>query len=170
MIIFVKNTTLNQESTYLSFDDAKRKLEHYCAYQDRCHSEVVNKLFSLRITPQIHDEIIVHLIEHNFLNEERFAKSFVRGKHRLSAWGKNRITSELKFRNINNRLITIALTEISEEEYYQTFDRISENKWNQLTDSDLQKKKQKFQAYLFRKGYGMNDIIDKTSELEKGDW
>jgi len=157
---------LNQDSTYLSFDEAKRKLEHYCAYQDRCHSEVVNKLFSLRITPQIHDEIIVHLIEHNFLNEERFAKSFVRGKHRLSSWGKNRITTELKFRNINSRLITIALTEINDEEYYQTFDRISENKWSQLTDQDIQKKKQKFQAYLFRKGYAMSDIINKTQDLE----
>ncbi|MGS4345799.1 regulatory protein RecX [Myroides odoratus] len=160
---------MKQDSTYLSFDDAKRKLEHYCAYQDRCHTEVIRKLFSLGITPQIHDEIIVHLIEQNFLNEERFAKSFVRGKHRLSAWGRNRITSELKFRNINSRLITIALAEITDEEYYQTFDRISENKWNQLTDSDIQKKKQKFQAYLFRKGYAMPDIIEKTDELVKGE-
>ena len=160
---------MKQDSTYLSFDDAKRKLEHYCAYQDRCHTEVISKLFSLGITPQIHDEIIVHLIEQNFLNEERFAKSFVRGKHRLSAWGRNRITSELKFRNINSRLITIALAEITDEEYYQTFDRISENKWNQLTDSDIQKKKQKFQAYLFRKGYAMSDIIAKTDELVKGE-
>lgn len=160
---------MNRESTYLSFDEAKRKLENYCAYQDRCHSEVVNKMFQLGITPQIHDEILVHLISQNFLNEERFAKSFVRGKHRLSAWGKNRITNELKFRNINSRLITIALAEIEEEEYYQTFDRISNNKWNQLTDQDLQKKKQKFQAYLFRKGYAMSDIIEKTEELVKGE-
>lgn len=156
---------MNTSTPYLSFDEAKRKLEHYCAYQDRCHTEVVNKLFLLGITPQIHDEIIVHLISHNFLNEERFAKSFARGKHRLSAWGKNRITSELKFRSINQRLITLALSEITDEEYYQTFDRISENKWNQLTDSDLQKKKQKFQAYLFRKGYAINDIIEKLIEV-----
>jgi len=160
---------LNQDTTYLSFEEAKRKLEHYCAYQDRCHAEVISKLFSLGITPQIHDEIIVHLISQNFLNEERFAKSFVRGKHRLSAWGKNRITSELKFRNINSRIIANALAEINDEEYYQTFDRISENKWNQLTDSDIQKKKQKFQAYLYRKGYAMSDIISKTEELIRGE-
>lgn len=157
---------MNRESTYLSFDEAKRKLENYCAYQDRCHSEVVNKMFQLGITPQIQDDLLVHLIEHSFLNEERFAKSFVRGKHRLSAWGRNRITSELKFRDINHRLITLALAEIDDEEYYQTFDRISKNKWNQLTDTDIQKKKQKFQAYLFRKGYAMSDIITKTQELE----
>lgn len=158
---------MNTQSSYLSFDEAKRKLENYCAYQDRCHSEVINKMFLLGITPQIHDDVLVHLIEHNFLNEERFAKSFVRGKHRLSAWGKNRITSELKFRDINSRLITIALSEIEDKEYFETFDRISANKWEQLTDSNLQKKKQKFQAYLFRKGYSMSDIISKTQELEK---
>ncbi|WP_413513116.1 regulatory protein RecX [Myroides odoratus] len=158
---------MNTQSNYLSFDEAKRKLENYCAYQDRCHSEVINKMYLLGITPQIHDDLLVHLIEHRFLNEERFAKSFVRGKHRLSAWGKNRITAELKFRDINSRLIAIALTEIEDKEYFETFDRISANRWSQLTDQDLLKKKQKFQAYLFRKGYSISDIISKTQELEK---
>lgn len=158
---------MNTQSNYLSFDEAKRKLENYCAYQDRCHSEVINKMYLLGITPQIHDDLLVHLIEHRFLNEERFAKSFVRGKHRLSAWGKNRITAELKFRDINSRLIAIALTEIEDKEYFETFDRISANRWSQLTDQDLRKKKQKLQAYLFRKGYSMSDIISKTQELEK---
>ncbi len=157
---------MSTETTYLSFDDAKHKLEHYCAYQDRCHSEVINKMFLLGITAKIHDDIIVHLIEHNYLNEERFARSFVRGKHRLSAWGKNRIISELKFRNINARLITLALTEIDDEEYYETFDRISAKKWEQITDTNILKKKQKFTSYLQRKGYNTSEIIEKTKELE----
>ena len=156
-----------QNNQGISVNDAIKKLEYYCSYQDRCYKEVTTKLKSLGMFQTAIDHILDHLVANNFLNEERFAKSFVRGKHRLSAWGRNRITTELKFRNINSRIIANALAEIEDEEYHQTFDRISENKWNQLTDADLQKKKQKFQAYLFRKGYAMSDIINKTQDLEK---
>ena len=74
--------------------EARQKLEHFCAYQDRCHGEVVDKLRSFGIDMNKIDEIVVYLIEHNFLNEERFAKSFARGKHRIKHWGKIRIVNE----------------------------------------------------------------------------
>ena len=66
-------------------------------------------LFSINLAEKSHFN---HLIEHNFINEERFAQSFVRGKHNYKFWGKNRIVNELKFRNISSRIITIALKEI----------------------------------------------------------
>ena len=90
-------------------EEAKKKLEYYCSYQERCHDEVVTKLKSLGMIPQAIDHIIVHLIEHNFLNEERFACSFARGKHQIKHWGKIRITNELKFRSISKYNISINL-------------------------------------------------------------
>ena len=89
--------------------EAKQKLEHYCAYQERCHDEVLQKLRSFRVDRTVIDEVIVHLIENNFLNEERFACSFTRGKHRIKHWGKIRIVNELKFRNISQYNITTCL-------------------------------------------------------------
>ena len=83
-------------------EEAKRATEKYCAYQERCHKEVEQKLYDLNMIPEARDLIIVHLIEHNFLNEERFSKSYARGKFRIKKWGKQRITRELKFRNISS--------------------------------------------------------------------
>ncbi|MCC9042042.1 RecX family transcriptional regulator [Myroides sp. M-43] len=156
----------NKKSTYLTLTQVKNKLEHFCAYQERCHTEVTTKLYNLKISSEEHDEIIVHLIEHNFLNEERFACSFARGKHRISGWGKNRILGELKMRKISSFLIKKAFREIDDEMYFETLHKIALVKWNSLTDEDNNKKNQKLIGYLHRKGYEMEYILDKLTDLQ----
>lgn len=150
----------------LTLEQAKNKLEYFCVYQERCHAEITSKLFSLKISTSYHDEIIVHLIDHNFLNEERFACSFARGKHRISSWGRNRIIAELKLRKISSFLIKQAMLEITDEMYFETFNKISTLKWVNLTDKDLYKKAQKLIGYLHRKGYEMEFILEKITELQ----
>ena len=86
-------------ATFYTLQQAQHKIEQYCAYQERCHEEVVTKLRSMHLTSHEIDQLIVHLIEQNFLNEARFACSFARGKHRIKHWGKIRITTELKMRH-----------------------------------------------------------------------
>ena len=147
--------------------EALQKLEHFCAYQERCHEEVVSKLYSLKMTADEIDVIIVQLIEGNFLNESRFACSFARGKHRMKHWGKIRITNELKARHISSTNITLALKEISAEEYFETFENLAERCWNNLTESNVLKKRKKFCDYMFRRGYESNLIYEKVKELEE---
>jgi len=110
----------------MTIKEAQQKLEHYCAYQERCHDEVVSKLYALKMTPEEIDTILVKLIADNFLNETRFACSFARGKHRIKHWGKIRIVNELKARHITTTNINLALKEISTEEYETTFEQLSE--------------------------------------------
>ncbi len=148
-----------------TISEAQQKLEHYCAYQERCHNEVVTKLRSMNMIPQAIDIIIVHLIEHNFLNEERFACSFARGKHRIKSWGKVRIINELKFRNISQYNITKGLKEISPEEYSATFHTLSEKHWETIKERSLPKKKKKFCDFLLRKGFESNLVYEKLLEL-----
>ena len=90
-----------------SIKEAIIKIEHYCAYQERCHEEVVSKLWEMKLDLNERDEVIAHLISQNFLNEERFVSSFARGKHRIKHWGRTRITNELKAGKINQTLIKI---------------------------------------------------------------
>ena len=144
---------------------AQSKLEHYCSYQDRCHQEVAQKLYDLGIKSDEADTIIVHLIENNFLNEERFARSFARGKHRIKGWGKIRIVNELKQRQISAPNIKCALTEISEEEYQESFDKLSLRHWDTIQESNSLKKKKKFCDYLLRKGWESDLIYEKWREL-----
>ncbi len=147
--------------------EALQKLEHFCAYQERCHDEVVEKLYSLKMSSEEIDTIIVKLIEGNFLNETRFACSFARGKHRIKHWGKIRITSELKARHISSTNITLALKEISSEEYFETFEKLSERAWNNLTESNTLKKRKKFCDYMLRRGYESNLVYEKVQEFEQ---
>ena len=126
-----------------SVEEAKKKLEYYCSYQERCHEEVLQKLKSLNMIPLAIDTIVAHLIENNFLNEERFACSFARGKHRIKQWGRLRIINELKARGITRYNIEKALKEINEEEYLDCFNELAEKQWLSIRESSIQKKKEK---------------------------
>lgn len=150
-----------------SVQEALKKIEHYCAYQERCHDEVVQKLRTMKMDADEIDTIIVKLIQDNFLNESRFACSFARGKHRIKFWGKNRIINELKLRHISQYNINLALKEISNEEYLDTFDKIALRNWDSIKETNLQKKRKKFCDYLLRKGFESNLIYDKAKELER---
>ncbi len=152
--------------TISSIKEAVQKIELYCAYQERCHEEVTSKLREMKMDTNEIDEIITQLIATNFLNEERFACSFARGKHRIKHWGKIRITNELKLRKINQTLINIALKEISIEEYNATFTALSEKYWESIREKNELKKRKKFCDYMLRRGFESNLVYEKVKELE----
>ncbi len=132
--------TFQKAKTY-TFEEATKKLEGYCAYQERCHKEVLTKLREMQMIPEAIDQIVVHLINENYLNEQRFAQAFARGKFSIKKWGRNRIVSELKHRNISKYNISSALKEIDEAAYINTFHALAEKRWQSLTEKNLQKKK-----------------------------
>ena len=151
----------------MTLREAKRKLENYCAYQDRCHKEVIDKLKGMRMIPEAIDQIVTQLIEDNFLNEERFAKSFARGKFNIKKWGKNRIVNELKQRQISRYNITTALKEIDEETYLKTLDTLAKKRLEQITETNLQKKRKKLADYLLYRGWESHLVYEKLRELIK---
>lgn len=155
---------MSLSKTY-TVDEAQKKLEHYCAYQERCHKEVTQKLYDMKMIPEARDKIIVHLLQHNYLNEERFAQAFVRGKFRIKKWGKQRIRLELKRRDISKTIITIALKEISDIEYYNTFHALAERKVVLIKDANSQKKRKKLADYLLYRGWESHLVYDKIREL-----
>ncbi len=147
--------------------EATQKIEYFCAYQERCHEEVVAKLRTMKMDSDEIDQIMVHLLAENFLNEERFACSFARGKHRMKHWGKIRIVNELKFKNISQTLINIALKEITTEEYLETFHALAEKHWESIRETNSLKKRKKFCDYILRRGFESNLVYEKLKELEK---
>ena len=155
-------------NTYSSFTlaEAIQKVEKYCIYQDRCHQEVKNKLYSMHMLPENIDVIMVHLIDNDFLNETRFAASFARGKHRIKDWGINRIVRELKLREISEYNIKNAIKEIDIEEYICNFNSISEKHWDQIKETNKWIKRKKFCDFFLRKGYESDLIYQKVKELE----
>ncbi|MCG2418062.1 RecX family transcriptional regulator [Aequorivita sp. F47161] len=158
---------MNTPKTY-TVEEAKRRLERYCVYQERCHKEVQQKLYEMRMIPLAIDEIIDHLLRHNFLNETRFAQAFARGKFRTKKWGRNRIINELKRREISKFNIKIALKEIPDSEYYKTFEVLAEKRLQQLaSEENLQRKRKKLADYLFYRGWESELVYAKVNELSK---
>ena len=148
-------------------DEALIKLENYCVYRERCHKEVEQKLYELRMIPEAKEKIIMHLLEHDYLNEERFAKAFTRGKFRIKKWGKQRIIRELKYKGISKYNIDSALKEISDVDYLNAFNELSEKIFNSITESNKNKKKRKLIDYLMYRGWESHLIYDKVNELIK---
>lgn len=150
----------------LTPSQAKEKIVKYCAYQERSHAEVKKKLLSIGLPYDDCDEVLIFLMCNNFLNEERFGKTFAGGKFRTKGWGKIKLKQELKLKGLNDKLIEKSFaSEISDEDYEKKLLQLLEKKMRLLKESDKFKRKQKLINYALQKGYEMELILKKVDEL-----
>lgn len=156
MYSFRKSYTLEQ---------ALSRLQRYCTYQDRCHIEVERKLTEMRMIPQAKEQIIMSLIEDDYLNEERFALAFVKGKFRIKKWGRIRLKAELKKRKISKYLIRSALEQISEKDYLFTFEELANRRANSIKADSILLKKKKLADYLIYRGWESSLVNNKVNQL-----
>ena len=140
----------------------------YCEYQERCHSEVRNKLYELGCTTPEVEQMIAELIGIDKINEERFARAFARGKFRMKQWGREKIKQHLKAKKISDYCIKKALTEINGEEYDQIMLKLLEKKQNELkSEKNHFIKKAKIYKYMVQKGYERDIVIEGLTEKNK---
>lgn len=156
---------MNQKTKGYTLKEATKRIENYCGYQDRCHKEVIAKLKDMGMIPMAIDKIMGHLIHDQFLNEERFAKSFARGKFNMKKWGKNRIVNELKYRDLSAYTIKTALQEIDPDAYLNTLDALAKKRLQQLAEPNIQKRKKKLADYLLYRGWESHLVYEKLQEL-----
>ena len=142
----------------------KKKIEHYCAYQERCHLEVTNKLNKLGIFGDELDEYICYLIDENFLSETRFSEAYVRGKFNNNNWGKVKISRELKLRNISDWNISNALSQINSEDYNNKLRKLC-LKLVELNDKSEFELKNKVVKNLSYKGWEVDLVIKTLNQL-----
>ena len=150
------------EFTKIKFIEKAKK---YCSYRDRCQFEVATKLKEWDVDENISEEIITALIIEKFLDEERFTRSFIRGKFRMNKWGKRKIVVALKQKRINSNLINYCLDEIDEEEYQNCLIEILEKKNKEISGNNKTLKIQKLRNYAFSRGFEydlINEIITEN--------
>lgn len=153
-----------KENKILLPNDVLLKAANYCAYQERCHEEVKQRLAELGVYGTRALEIISELIRLNYLNEERFAKAYAGGKFRIKKWGRNRIIYELKLKKISEYCISESLKEIDQTDYLETLQQLATEKIDSLKDKNILIKKNKTAKFLIGKGYEANlvwDILNK---------
>lgn len=149
----------------IGIEKSTEKIKHYCAYQERSHQEVKDKLYSFGLYPEQVDAIISELITENFLNEERYAIAFSRGKFNIKNWGKQKIKYELKKNRVSDYCIKIGLSTIDEDDYQKKLEKLLIAKSNTLrSEKNIFIKKKKIQSFLMQKGYEtslINDLLQK---------
>ena len=160
-----KNKQLAVQRKVLTKDQALQKLRQYCAYQERSHYEVQQKLYELGIRKQEHDEIIANLIEEDYLNEERFAKAFAGGKFRMKDWGRKKIYYALKEKKVSEYSIKQAMKEIDEDEYLKNLKELAQDKYESLKDEQYLARKKKTIDFMIQKGYEFDLVTKALSEF-----
>lgn len=151
------------EKKSFTFDEIKQKLVNYCVYQDRCHAEVEQKMREFLLIDEAKEEIILYLMKENYLNEERFTRSYIRGKFYIKHWGRNKIRMNLKQKQISEKLISMCFDEIYEDDYIKTITRIYEDYFSKQKGLQEYQKKVKTIKYLMGRGFEyekINDIFD----------
>lgn len=147
-------------------EQAIQKLKHYCAYQERCHKEVREKLYSLGQWRDEVDEITAKLIEEGYLNEERFAIQFAGGRFRMKQWGRKKIETALKEKQVSPYCIKKAMKQIDEDDYTATLQKLAADKWSTLkSEKNIFIKMRKCSDYLLQKGYEHELIKEAIAEL-----
>lgn len=154
-----------QQSFQFSQEQIIHKLESYCAYRERCEAEVRQKLFALNVENKAWDFYLNYLKENNFLNEERFAIAFTRGKFSMKNWGKRKIMQELQLKKIDTPKIRQSIEQIDDGMYYLRLQDLLFKKNKAIKDADVLKRKQKLINFALQKGYEIDLINEALKEI-----
>ncbi|MBE5322281.1 RecX family transcriptional regulator [Pedobacter sp. MR2016-19] len=148
-----------QEAVLLDKKQALAKAESFCVYQERSQKEVRYKLIEWGMRGDELEEIITDLIINNFLNEERFAKSYASGKFNIKHWGRVKIKQGLKLKGVPDKILQKAIYSIDEDDYLQTIEKLAVKKAESLAENDAFKRKNKLMSYLQAKGFETDLIL-----------
>lgn len=149
----------------ITVKEARLKAASYCAYRERTQQELRNKLYNDGMYGDEVEEVISAMIQENFINEERFSKSFAGGKFRINSWGRIKIKLALKQKNISPYCIQEALKEIEDTEYLQTIDKLINKRINGPEKENYYVLKNKVANYLINKGFEAELVWDRINEI-----
>ena len=151
----------------MSFDRAREKAMRYCSVQERCEFDVLNRFRAWNVDEKDYDSILDHLIDENFLNQERFVEAFIRGKFRIKSWGKNKIKMGLIAKGAFNeeQFDKVFNAEIEEEEYLGTLFKLIEKKSFLLVEEDVFTKRDKIYRYMLTKGYESELVVSQMNDF-----
>ena len=153
----------------LTPQNARLKMESWCAYQERSHYEVREKLYSYGLYSDDVNNIISHLIQENFLNEERFAEAYVSGKFKIKGWGKIKIKQALKLKRVSEANIKLALRQLDTDDYFEKLLALARKKNRMIAEKHPLKRRQKLTAYLAAKGYESDLVFEAVKTTLAGD-
>ncbi len=154
------------EKKSYTFEEIKQKMANYCTYQDRCHQEVEQKMRDFLLIPEAKEEILLYLMQENFLNEERFARSYIRGKFNIKGWGRNKIRMHLKQKGVPEKLINQSFDEIYEPEYRKELEKQYRSYYEKTKGIQDWQRRSKTVKYLLGRGFEYELILQAGEDVQ----
>lgn len=148
---------MNERKIY-DLNEAREVVRKYCAYQERSQRQVRDRLYKMGLKEEAVELLISECIQENFLNEERFARAFVRGKHSIKGWGRTRLERELKFHDVSEYVLRKAFSEIDDDAYDEKLHQLAQKRWNELKETNRFVRGKKTVDYLIRRGYESDSV------------
>ena len=158
---------MEEKKQHLTPLQAKEKIKHYCAWSERSHSDVRNKLFNYGLRAHELEPIISYLIEENYLNEERYAVQFAGGHFRLKKWGKVKIVQALRMKGVSDYCIKKGLREIEEEAYEALLNKLAVQKWQETKGQKPVLRWNKTRQFLLQRGFEPQLILPVLRKLQE---
>ena len=154
-----------KQKKHYSFEEALAKLQKYCAYQERSHHDVRYKLVNLGVYGDVLEQVMTSLISDDFLNEERFARSFARGKFRMNNWGKGKIRMALKQKQVSDYCISKGMSEIEDQAYQEALISLLEKRLVQTTEKNKFTLRRKLADFCIRRGFETEIVWDLVNKM-----
>lgn len=146
-------------------NEAREKIRAFCLYRDRSQQECRDKLYSYGLNSDTIEILLSELIQERFVDEERFARAFVRGKYSIKKWGRYKIKQALYPHSLSDYVLKKAFTEIDPEKYWLNLMQVCEKRWPLTKGKDEYLRKQKLRAYLQARGYEADLVQEAMREF-----
>ena len=153
------------KSKIYDLNEVKSRIRFYCAKEDRCQQQVMDKLLDYGVSIGMSEEILLELIQEKYINEERYARSFCSGKFKIKKWGRQKIIFELKKKRVSEVCIQRGLEEINEAAYLHTLQQLLEKKKSLMKNTNQFVRKKKMVDYVVRKGYESDLVWEAVHKL-----
>jgi regulatory protein len=163
IVIFAKKT-MAQQKLY-TFYQGLEYAKDYCAKEERCQSQVIDKLISLGLTREESEDCVAELICQGYINEQRYAELFAVSKFHQNKWGKIKIAYYLKQKRISEPCIKKGVEAIDYDEYISLIREIFSKKYYSISSDKRIKTKKSFD-YLLGKGFAYNDIVEAIKDMD----
>lgn len=141
------------------------KMAAYCSKAERAESDVRRKLNLWELDEETITRIVTNLKNENYLNENRFCRSFIKDKMMFNKWGKIKITYELKKKQIPTQIINTCFEDFDSSEFNETLSIILQTKLRSIKAKDEYDKRNKLIRFALGRGYSYNEVQKSLSKI-----
>jgi len=156
-----------QKKRVYTIIEVNKNIRYYCSLQERCRWDVKQKLLVWGVLNNLIPNIIMKLMDEDYINEERYARAFCRGKFRIKRWGRKKIEFELKKKCLSDDHINIGMEEIGSNEYLEELERQIDKKNNLIKEKSFFNKRNILANYLIDRGFEFQLVWDSINRIYK---